>query len=118
MSEDRFNWIKIADSEEEINFGANNIAEVTANERQICIARFSGKLFAFSNKCPHASGFLVNGYIDAIGNVVCPVHRYKFCLRNGRNVSGEGYYLKHWALEVRENGVFVAMEKNTFFGLL
>lgn len=116
MPHNSLNWIKIADSEQEIEFGPNNIAEINAGERQICIGRFSGKLFAFSNKCPHASGLFVNGYIDAIGNVVCPIHRYKFCMRNGRNVSGEGYFLKNWVVEIRENGIYVAMEKNKLFG--
>jgi 3-phenylpropionate/trans-cinnamate dioxygenase ferredoxin subunit len=39
-------------------------------------------------------------------------------MKNGTNVSGEGYYLKHWPVEIREGGVFVGMEKNKLFGLL
>jgi 3-phenylpropionate/trans-cinnamate dioxygenase ferredoxin subunit len=50
---------------------------------------------------------MADGYIDALGNIVCPVHRYKFNLQNGRNTSGEGYYLKRWAAEEREDGVYV-----------
>ena len=111
------NWIKIAGAESEIEFQQNNIAEVLAGERIICIARYQQGLFAFSNKCPHASGLFVNGYIDAMGNVVCPTHRYKFCIRNGRNVTGEGYYLKYWPVEMREDGIFVGFEKNRLFGM-
>ena len=77
-----------------------------------------GNIFAFAYKCPHAGGYFVNGYLDALGNVVCPVHRYKFCPANGRNVSGEGYYLKHWPVEIRADGVYVGLEKNKLFGLL
>src|SRR5438105_6687347 len=106
MNDEKIRWIKIADVLEEIPFGANHIAEVMAEDKRICVARHNGRLFAFAYKCPHASGFLTDGYIDALGNVVCPVHRYKFCLKNGRNVSGEGYYLKHWPVEVQEKGVF------------
>jgi nitrite reductase/ring-hydroxylating ferredoxin subunit len=100
-------WIKIADYIHEISFAANNIAEVDANGKRICIARFNGSLFAFAYKCPHASGHFLTGHIDALGNVVCPLHRYKFCMKNGRNVTGEGYYLKHWPVEVREDGIYV-----------
>jgi 3-phenylpropionate/trans-cinnamate dioxygenase ferredoxin subunit len=39
-------------------------------------------------------------------------------MRNGRNVTGEGYFLKHWAVEVREDGIYVALEKNKLFGFL
>ena len=114
---ERINWIKIAESAEGISFGVNNIAEVTANDKRICIGKHKGGLFAFVAKCPHASGFFKEGFIDALGNVVCPLHRYKFCMKNGRNVSGEGYYLKHWPVEVREDGVFVGLEANRLFGL-
>jgi nitrite reductase/ring-hydroxylating ferredoxin subunit len=100
-------WYKIADSLAEIEFASNNIAVAEANNKKICIGRFNDSLFAFAFKCPHAGGFLAEGYIDALGNIVCPLHRYKYDLKNGRNVSGEGYYLKHWPVEVREDGIYV-----------
>lgn len=111
---EKVSWIKIAESLEEIAFGENNIAEVTADDKRICIGKYKGELFAFAHKCPHASGYFAEGFIDVFGNVVCPLHRYKFCLKNGRNVSGEGYYLKHWPVEVREDGVFVGFDKKLF----
>jgi 3-phenylpropionate/trans-cinnamate dioxygenase ferredoxin subunit len=114
---DKYNWVKIADSIEEIEFGTNNIAEVMAGDKRICVARHGGQVFAFTPKCPHASGHFINGFIDPLGNVVCPLHRYKFCLKNGRNVSGEGYYLKHWPVEQREEGLYVGLERNKLFGL-
>jgi nitrite reductase/ring-hydroxylating ferredoxin subunit len=116
MSENR--WIKIAGNIEEIDFGSNNLAEVDADGKKICLGRRDNEIFAFASKCPHAGGYLSEGYVDALGNVVCPIHRYKFCMKNGRNVSGEGYYLKHWPVEIREDGVFVGLEKNKLFGLL
>lgn len=107
----------MAESLEEIPFGPNHLAEVTAGEKTVCIGKYKDEYFAFVPKCPHASGYFVDGFIDALGNVVCPLHRYKFCMKNGRNVSGEGYYLKHWPVEVREDGVYVGMEAKSFFGL-
>jgi len=117
MTANYTNWIKIADSVEEISFGANHIGEADADGKRICVGRFQNKLFAFAYKCPHASGLLIDGYIDPLGNVVCPLHRYKFSLQNGRNVSGEGYYLKNWPVEIREDGIYVGFEKSKFFGL-
>lgn len=111
---DTIHWVKIADFIEEIPFAITNIAEVAAETKKICMARYNGFYFAFAQKCPHAGGPFINGFIDALGNVVCPLHRYKFCLKNGRNVSGEGYYLKRWTVEIRENGVFVGFAKNSF----
>ena len=85
----------------------------------MCISKFRDNVFAFTYKCPHAGGILADGYIDAVGNVVCSQHRYKYNLENGRNVSSEGYYLKHWPVELREDGVYVGMEEeNGLFGWL
>jgi 3-phenylpropionate/trans-cinnamate dioxygenase ferredoxin subunit len=28
-------------------------------------------------------------------------------MKNGRNVTGEGYYLKYWPVEAREDGIYV-----------
>ena len=116
--DDKHDWVKVAQSIEEISFGSNNISELNINGKTICLAQWDKVLFAFAHKCPHASGPFVQGFIDAVGNVVCPLHRYKFCLKNGRNVSGEGYYLKHWPVEVQQEGIYVGFPKNTLFGLL
>jgi 3-phenylpropionate/trans-cinnamate dioxygenase ferredoxin subunit len=100
-------WHKIAESELELDFGSNQVAVARAGEKTICIGRYQERLFAFAYTCPHASGLLADGYIDVLGNIVCPTHRYKFNVQNGRNTSGEGFYLRHWPLEIRENGVYV-----------
>lgn len=111
------NWVCVAASPEEIGFGENDLVEVMAGDKRICMGRYQNELFAFAYKCPHASGFFTRGFIDAMGNVVCPLHRYRFSMSNGRNVSGEGYHLKHWPVLVREDGVFVGLEKDRLFGL-
>ena len=110
--------MRIANLEAEIPFEQNNMASIDIDGKQICVGRFKEQLFAFSPKCPHASAPLINGYIDALGNVVCPLHHYKFCMSNGRNVSGEGYQLRQWPVEVRTDGIFVGLEKNSLLDLL
>jgi nitrite reductase/ring-hydroxylating ferredoxin subunit len=110
-------WIKVADFITDIPFNDNNLAEVVADGKRICLARHKEEFFAFAAKCPHASGQLAHGFIDALGNVVCPLHRYKFCMKNGRNVTGEGYYLKHWPVKVEAEGVFVGLDQKSLLGL-
>lgn len=110
MNDKQYDWIKIAEHINEIDFGANHLAVAEAKGKKICIGRQADAYFAFSFKCPHAGGILADGYIDAMGNVVCPLHRYKFNMKNGRNVTGEDYYLKTWPVEINDNGVFVGME--------
>jgi 3-phenylpropionate/trans-cinnamate dioxygenase ferredoxin subunit len=92
-----------------------DIQVIEVNGKKICFTLYQGQLFAFAYKCPHAGGIMANGFIDAIGNVVCPLHRYKFSLKNGYNTSGEGYYLKTYPLEKREDGWWLGLEKSGWF---
>jgi len=113
MSEKKYTWHKIADQIESLDFAGNNIAVAEVNGKKICIGKFKEGVFAFAYKCPHAGGLLAEGYIDALGNIVCPIHRYKYDMKNGRNITGEGYYLKNWPVEIRESGVFVGLEQSS-----
>ena len=113
----KHHWYKINETEGELSF-ENDIAVATVNEKMICLGRYKDQLFAFAHKCPHAGALMQEGYIDAVGNVVCPSHRYKFNIQNGRNTSGEGYHLKHWPVEKREDGIYVGMEPGGLFGWL
>lgn len=109
--EREFEWIRIADNRDALAFTEDNIAEAHSGEKMICIGRYNNELFAFAHKCPHGGAPLMRGYLDMQGNVVCPLHRYKFNIQNGRNVTGEGYTLRHWRVEERVDGIFVAMDK-------
>ena len=102
-----YKWFKIADDINEISSGPCGLAEITVNGKAICIALHNNILMACTQKCPHAGGILSHGYLDAFGNIVCPVHRYKFNLQSGRNISGEGYFLKTFPVELRIDGVFM-----------
>ena len=88
------------------------------SKKNICLTKKDDQLFACTAKCPHAGGTLADGYIDPSGNIVCPLHRYKFSLKNGRNISGEGYFLKMFPVEMRPDGIFVGFEQNNFFNWL
>ena len=109
------NWHKIAESISEINFSDNGLTELELDGKKFCIGKHNNLLFACTQKCPHAGGILADGHIDAVGNLVCPLHRYKFNPHNGRNISGEGYFLKTFLVEEREDGVFISFEKINSF---
>jgi len=116
MAERKIRWHKLADSIDAINWQPNNLAIVEVGGKTITVARIDNLVLACAHKCPHASGILADGFIDATGNIVCPLHRYKFNLTNGRNITGEGYYLKVYAIEEREAGIFVGFEESSWWG--
>lgn len=112
----KIKWHKIADDINELHWQSNNMSVIEADGKKITIARFNNALFVFAYKCPHASGVLADGFIDATGNVVCPLHRYKFNMQNGRNTTGEGYYMKTYHLEKRTDGIYIGIESSSLFG--
>ncbi|MCX6313253.1 MAG: Rieske 2Fe-2S domain-containing protein [Sphingobacteriales bacterium] len=100
-------WHKFAESTAEIPFAANGLATVTVAGKTICIAKHQDQVYACTQKCPHAGGIMAEGYLDATGNIVCPLHRYRFNIVNGRNTSGEGYFLKTFPIEFRSDGLYI-----------
>lgn len=118
MSEKSIQWHKIAESINEIPWQQNNMAIVEAGGKKVTLALVNNKIKACLYSCPHAGGVLADGFIDATGNIVCPLHRYKFSLVNGRNVSGEGYYLKTYAIEEKESGIYVGFEESKWMNFL
>lgn len=106
--------IKIAESVAEFDFNTKQMCIIDANGKKVTIAKFKDDYFAFAHKCPHAGGIMADGFIDSLGNAVCPLHRYKFSLKTGRNITGEDY-LKTYPLEINENGVFITFEEKKWF---
>ena len=104
-------WHKVAGSIAELSFSAEGIAAVSLDGKAICLVNFKNELYGCNAICPHASGPLQDGYIDALGHIVCPVHRYKFDIKNGRNVAGEGYSLKTYPVEERADGIYVGIDQ-------
>lgn len=107
MTSKTYTWYKIAESTLELSAQETRICVVEIPGKKICVAEYQQQWYGFAYMCPHASGIMAMGDIDALGNIVCPVHRYKFSLSNGRNTTGEGYFLKTYPVELREDGVYV-----------
>lgn len=108
MFESDKQWHKIGDTEAVFAWQQNQMCIIEVAGKKITLARHREMIYAFAYKCPHASGIMADGFVDALGQVVCPLHRYRFNLKNGRNTSGEGYYLKTYPLEQRPDGIYIA----------
>ena len=117
-SSEKYKWHKIAGSLAEIDFSSSGLTEIGVAGKRICVGLQNNTMYACTQKCPHAGGILADGYLDASGNIVCPMHRYKFNMQSGRNISGEGYFLKTFPVEIRNEGVFVGIPDSSLFGWL
>lgn len=85
----------------------NKITEVESDGKTLCLLRKTDGVFAFAATCPHSGAKLCDGWLDVQERVVCPLHKYRFNPANGHNTSGEGYKLKTFPVELREDHIFV-----------
>lgn len=61
----------------------DQLCEVTAAGRTLCVANVGGTICVLDGTCPHEGGPLGEGSIED-GRVVCPWHAYAFDLRTGK----------------------------------
>ena len=111
----KLDWKLITDAPLSLVWPSNNLLEMEVDGRSFTLAKKANEYFAFASKCPHASGRMAEGYINPLGQVVCPLHRYCFDMKNGRNTSGEGYFLKTYPIELREEGLFIGFQSFSLF---
>jgi 3-phenylpropionate/trans-cinnamate dioxygenase ferredoxin subunit len=115
MSATEMHWVLVTDAPLSLDWPDNQLLDLELDGKKITLAKFKEGYFAFAQKCPHASGRMAQGYINPLGQVVCPLHRYAFDMKNGRNTTGEGYFLKTYPVELRPNGLFIGFKPNSFF---
>ena len=108
----KYKWHKAADPEAEIKLNGHGVGVIEIYGKKICVCKYKNEWFAFAYNCPHAGGIMAEGYIDGSGNISCPIHSYKFSLKNGRSKSPEGYCLKTYRVELRKEGFFIGIEES------
>jgi len=111
----RYKWHKIADKVADIKWTAGQVSQVEVDGKSYCVAQAGDELYGFSSHCPHAGAPLLDGYVDGGCRLVCPVHSMKFNLKNGREANGDGYKLKTYPIEQREDGVYLGIEEGGMF---
>lgn len=87
----------------------NKPVEVIVDNKEVGIIMQQGQVFAFAATCPHAGARLCEGWLDTMGRIVCPMHKYRFDPANGRNTSGEGYKLKTYPVEIRDGQIYIGL---------
>ena len=110
MLQKTIHWFKAIDDVNTIQWKENSMTVVEVNKTKITLAINKKIIHAFVYKCPHAGGIMSEGFIDALGNAVCPVHQYRFNLKTGRNSTGEDF-LKTFLVELRDSALYVGFEE-------
>ena len=90
------------------------LQEISVAGKRIGILLRKGAVHAFAATCPHAGVPLCEGWLDGMGRIVCPLHKYRFDPANGRNTSGEGYKLLTYPVQVRDSDIYIAIRNEQF----
>jgi nitrite reductase/ring-hydroxylating ferredoxin subunit len=73
---------------------------------RVAVFRHGGEVVTLSGRCPHANGPLGLGWIEE-GEVVCPLHHWRFRLADGRCTTVRGYSVHRFRCEIRGDEVWV-----------
>ncbi|MBX6313403.1 MAG: Rieske (2Fe-2S) protein [Isosphaeraceae bacterium] len=75
---------------------------------RLAIFNDGGTFHALLGRCPHANGPMGRGWIED-GEAICPLHRWRFRLQDGRCTTVRGQALHRFPCEVRDGVVWVAV---------
>ncbi len=75
---------------------------------RVAVFRVGLEVWAISGRCPHAGGALGWGWVEQ-GEVVCPLHRWRFRLKDGRCSTIRGESVECFPCEIRGDHVWVAI---------
>ena len=107
-------WFKVMDKSEAEAIQINGVAPATANSRSLCVAHTEKGFFILNDRCPHNGFSLSKGWCSDDHAVVCPLHRYRFDLSSGRAKSGIADYVATYPSEMREDGLYMCIERTRF----
>jgi nitrite reductase/ring-hydroxylating ferredoxin subunit len=105
-------WHKIFESVEEAiqQIPLNTLYSLRIDIRKICITHTSRGFSAMEDACPHKLIPLSKGYVNEHNEVVCVWHKYCFDTATGYEMTDKNIRpVKVYPLEVREDGLFIAL---------
>ena len=80
MSPEPTGWVAVARLGD---LDAQGRAMVKVGEVEIALLRVDGQVYAIQNRCPHRSGPLVRGFVEAGPSIRCPMHGWRYDLTTG-----------------------------------
>ena len=104
-------WYRLFENKDKLitALGADGRRLVRIGDKKVCLFHHDGVFHAFDNLCPHNMHSLLEGNINYLNEVVCPLHGYRYSLTDGRECEGKSTELSIHKLEVREEGVFLGL---------
>jgi len=101
--------VKVFQNEEQLKkaFSEKNIRVIRIGEKRVCLARHGQTFYCFEHLCPHQMHPLSEGQITEFGEIVCPLHEYRYNLKTGTEASQRCRDLKTFKVDINSEGIFI-----------
>ncbi len=101
------NTFQFGSSKEEV-FQAlpeRKIKKLAAGQKRLAILRIGDTCYIFDAQCPHRGADLGQANINGIGEIICPLHQYRFDLKTGDVRSGYCAALPVYRNDLTDSGL-------------
>lgn len=86
-----------------------SIRRATVDGIKVSIARYRNQLYAVNDQCPHRKASLGGGQLNGYGEIICPLHHYRFGLSSGQEAENRCADLEVYKIDIREDGIYIGM---------
>jgi len=103
--------IKLFNSLEDLNnaFQQTALRRLRIGEKVFCLVKNGDEYHLLDGLCPHQKQPLHEGKLNAFGEIICPLHFYRFNLKTGKeayNLCGD---LNVYPISIKNDGVFASI---------
>ncbi len=85
------------------------IRRATVDGIKVSLIRYREALWAVNDQCPHMKASLGDGRLNGFGEIICPLHYYRFKLSNGQEAENRCDDLEVYTIETREDGIYIGI---------
>lgn len=85
------------------------IKRVALGEKILGVMRVGMEFYAFENSCPHRGASLLQANINGQGEIICPLHQYRFDLKTGQVKAGYCRDLEVFPAILTEDGLKITV---------
>ncbi|MDH5609215.1 MAG: Rieske 2Fe-2S domain-containing protein [Cyclobacteriaceae bacterium] len=86
------------------------VKRIVVGSKEYCLIRFRHDFFVTSPLCPHLGQLLFDGKVNPFGEIVCPLHGYRFHLGTGEESEKRCPNLKTSAVSSERSGIYVWLD--------
>lgn len=103
---------KLFDTKEDLieSLDENGRLIIRIGDRKICLMQHEEQYHVFDHLCPHNKHSLFEGLINYQSEVVCPLHSYRFSLKDGVECEHRSAPLIIHKLGYEDLGVFLYLK--------